>query len=163
LQLEYIYLLTWIFIRERGSCTITRSIVSKIKESYILWRDSVAPALCLDSSIHRIDQRYPHLDRRLSDALCFAASSLLIYPAQLENLESVHSTVLVLFSLLRSVPNLLILSCDIFASIGPRNVYKDMLNNLFSPIYHVVINHQNQTQTNGIRGNVRYIVSPNLL
>jgi hypothetical protein len=29
--------------------------------------------------------------------------------------------------------------------MGLRNVYKDMLNNMVSPIYHVVINHQNQT------------------
>jgi hypothetical protein len=38
--------------------------------------------------------------------------------------------------------------------LGPRNVYKDMLNNNVSPIDHVVMNHQNQT--NGIWGHVRY-------
>jgi hypothetical protein len=47
-------------------------------------------------------------------------------------------------------------ACGIFASLGSRNVYKDMLNNLVSPIDHVVINHQNQTQTNGLWGHVRY-------
>jgi hypothetical protein len=26
--------------------------------------------------------------------------------------------------------------------MGPRNAYKDMLNNMVSPIDHVVINHQ---------------------
>jgi hypothetical protein len=42
------------------------------------------------------------------------------------------------------------LACGILASLGPRNVYKDMLNNMVSPIDHVVMNHQNQTRTNGI-------------
>jgi hypothetical protein len=42
------------------------------------------------------------------------------------------------------------------ASLGPRNVYKDMLDNMVSPIDHVVMNHQNHTRTNGIRGHVRY-------
>jgi hypothetical protein len=43
-----------------------------------------------------------------------------------------------------------------FASLGPRNVYKDMLNNMASPIDHVVTNHQNQTRTNVIWGHVHY-------
>jgi hypothetical protein len=33
------------------------------------------------------------------------------------------------------------------ASLGPRNVYKDILNNMVSPIDHVVMNHQNHTRT----------------
>jgi hypothetical protein len=48
------------------------------------------------------------------------------------------------------------LACGILASLGPRNVYKDMLNNMVSPIDHVVMNHQNQTRTNGKWGHVRY-------
>jgi hypothetical protein len=51
---------------------------------------------------------------------------------------------------------LLNLSCGILASLGPRNVYKDMLNNMVSPIDHVDMNHQNQTRTNGKWGHVRY-------
>jgi hypothetical protein len=51
---------------------------------------------------------------------------------------------------------LLNLACGVFASMGPRNVYKDMLNNMVSPIDHVVMNHQNQTRTNGKWGPVRY-------
>jgi hypothetical protein len=35
-----------------------------------------------------------------------------------------------------------------------------MLNNLVSPIDHVVINHQNQTRTNGFWGHVRYTREP---
>jgi hypothetical protein len=31
-----------------------------------------------------------------------------------------------------------------------------MLNNVVSPIDHVVMNHQNQTRTNGIWGHVLY-------
>jgi hypothetical protein len=31
-----------------------------------------------------------------------------------------------------------------FGILGPRNVYKDMLNNMVSPIDHVVMTHQNQ-------------------
>jgi hypothetical protein len=50
------------------------------------------------------------------------------------------------------------LACDILASLGPRSVYKDMLNNVVSPIDHVVMNHQNQTRTNGKWGHVRYKV-----
>jgi hypothetical protein len=70
---------------------------------------------------------------------------------------SVHPTVTFLF-LCSSVLtfDLLILACDILASLGPRSVYKDMLNNMVSPIDHVVMNHQNQTRTNGIWGHVRY-------
>jgi hypothetical protein len=45
---------------------------------------------------------------------------------------------------------LLNLACGIFESLGPRNVYKYMLNNMVSPIDHVVMNHQNHTRTNGI-------------
>jgi hypothetical protein len=68
---------------------------------------------------------------------------------------SVHPTVCFLFlSLLnfdpRKIDYLLNLACGILASLGPRNVYKDMLNNMVSPIDHVVMNHQNQTRTNGI-------------
>jgi hypothetical protein len=44
----------------------------------------------------------------------------------------------------------------IFLHPRPRNVYKDMLNNMVSPNDHVVMNHQNQTRTNGIWGHVRY-------
>jgi hypothetical protein len=51
---------------------------------------------------------------------------------------------------------LLNLACDILASLGPRNVDKDMLNTMVSPIERVVMNHQNQTRTNGIWGHVRY-------
>jgi hypothetical protein len=56
----------------------------------------------------------------------------------------------------RKIHYLLNLACDIFESLGPRSVYKDMLNNVVSPIDHVVMNHQNQTRTNGIWGHVRY-------
>jgi hypothetical protein len=45
---------------------------------------------------------------------------------------------------------LLNLACDTFASLEPRSVYKDMLNNVVSLIDHVVMNHKNQTRTNGI-------------
>jgi hypothetical protein len=63
---------------------------------------------------------------------------------------SVHPTVCFLF-----LP-LLGLACDILASLGPRNVYKDMLNNMVSLIDHVVMNHQNHTRTNGKRRHDRY-------
>jgi hypothetical protein len=68
---------------------------------------------------------------------------------------SVHPTVCFLFlSLLdfdpRKIDYLINLACGILASLGPRSVYKDMLNNMVSPIDHVVMNHQNQTRTNGI-------------
>jgi hypothetical protein len=53
---------------------------------------------------------------------------------------------------------LLNLAYGILAFLGPRNVYKAMLNNMVSPIDHVVMNHQNQTRTNGKWGHVRYRV-----
>jgi hypothetical protein len=56
----------------------------------------------------------------------------------------------------RKIDYLLSLACGILTSLGPRNVYKDMLNNMVSPIDHVVMNHQNQTRTNGIWGHLRY-------
>jgi hypothetical protein len=64
---------------------------------------------------------------------------------------SVHPTVTFLF-LSSSVLtfDLLILACDILASLGPRSVYEDMLNNKVRLNDHVVMNHQNQTRTNGI-------------
>jgi hypothetical protein len=34
--------------------------------------------------------------------------------------------------------------------MGPRNIYKDMLNNTVSPIDHVVMNHRNYARTNDI-------------
>jgi hypothetical protein len=76
---------------------------------------------------------------------------------------SVHPMVCFLFfSLLGFAPRkldyLLNLSCDILASLGPRNIHKDMLNNVVSPIDHVVMNHQNQTRTNGKWGHVHYNV-----
>jgi hypothetical protein len=39
----------------------------------------------------------------------------------------------------RNIDYLLNLACDIFASLGPRSVYKDMLNNVVSLIDHVVM------------------------
>jgi hypothetical protein len=60
----------------------------------------------------------------------------------------------------RKLDYLLNLSCDILASLGPRNVHKDMLNNVVSPIDHVVMNHQNRTRTNGKWGHVRYNLPP---
>jgi hypothetical protein len=36
----------------------------------------------------------------------------------------------------------LTLACGILASLEPKNVYKDMLNNMVSPNDHVVMNHQ---------------------
>jgi hypothetical protein len=56
----------------------------------------------------------------------------------------------------RKIYYLLNLACGILASLGPRNVYKDMLNNMVSLIDHVVMNDQNQTQTNGKWGHVHY-------
>jgi hypothetical protein len=74
---------------------------------------------------------------------------------------SVHPTVSFLFLFFLvfdpwKIDYLLYLACGILESLGPRNVNKDMLNNMVSPIDHVVMNHQNQTQTNGIWGHVRY-------
>jgi hypothetical protein len=73
---------------------------------------------------------------------------------------SIHPTVSISFLFFR-VPVALTacvlnLACGIFASLGPRNDYKDMLSNMVSPIDHVFMNHQNQTRTNGIWGHVRY-------
>jgi hypothetical protein len=68
---------------------------------------------------------------------------------------SVHPTVSFLFLscsvlTLEKYTIFSILACGIMPSLGPRNVYKDMLNNMVSPNDLVVMNHQNQTRTNGI-------------
>jgi hypothetical protein len=74
---------------------------------------------------------------------------------------SVHPTVSFLFLFFLvfdpwKIDYILNLACGILASLGPRNVYKDMLNNMVSPIDHVVMNYQNQTRTNGKWSHVRY-------
>jgi hypothetical protein len=83
------------------------------------------------------------------------ASMLAIY------VPSIHLTVSFLFLFFLvfdswKIYYLLNLACGILASLGPRNVYKDMLNNMVSSIDHVVMNYQNQTRTNGIWGHVCY-------
>jgi hypothetical protein len=146
------------------------------------WRVSV-----LIQTERRIDQRCPHSDRLIIRCYCLRCSSSATHPTQLEVGPSVHPTVprvlpseptrptiaptlviwvpsvhpTVTFFLSSSVLtfDLLILSCDILASLGPRSVYRDILNNMISPIDHVVMNHQNQTRTNGIWGHVRYKMS----
>jgi hypothetical protein len=45
----------------------------------------------------------------------------------------------------QNIHYLLILACGILHPWDLENVYKDMLNNMVSPIGHVVMNHQNQT------------------
>jgi hypothetical protein len=40
--------------------------------------------------------------------------------------------------------------------MGPRNAYKDMLDNEVSPITCVVMNHQNQLEQMAIWGHVHY-------
>jgi hypothetical protein len=71
---------------------------------------------------------------------------------------SVHPTVSFLFFFFcgfdpSKIDYLLYLACGVLASLRPR---KDMLNNMVSPIDHVVMNHKNQTRTNGKWGHVRY-------
>jgi hypothetical protein len=81
---------------------------------------------------------------------CSVPTHPTIAPTLAIKVLSVHPTMSFLFlSLLGFDPGkidyLLNLACGIFASLGPRNVYKDMLNNIVSPIDHVVMNHQNHT------------------
>jgi hypothetical protein len=144
------------------------------------WRVSV-----LIQTKRRIDRRCPHSDRRIIRCYCLRCSSSATHPTLLENGPSVHPTVprvspseptrptiaptlailipsahpmvcfLFLFSSILTL-DILILACDILASLGPISVYKDMLNNMVSHIDHVVMNHQNQTRTSGIWGHVRY-------
>jgi hypothetical protein len=87
----------------------------------------------------------------------FDGANFILLPVQLPTTPTLctDGTVLLGFDP-RKIDYLLNLACDIFASLGPRSVYTDMLNNLVSPINHVVMNHQNQTRTNGIWGHVRY-------
>jgi hypothetical protein len=140
------------------------------------WRFSV-----LIQAERPIDRRCPHSDRWIIWCYCLRCSSSATRPMLLEIGPSVHLTVprvftqctnsfddctdacyigtigssndVFSFSFLSCF--LLNSACDILASLGPRNVYKDMLNNMVSPIDHVVMNHQNQTRTNGKWGHVR--------
>jgi hypothetical protein len=83
---------------------------------------------CLAPLDHRIDRRCPPMDRQFIWRLCLRCY-----------ISAIH-----------------LVQCVIFASLEPRNVYKDMLNNMVSHIDHVVMNHQNHTRTNVIWGHVRY-------
>jgi hypothetical protein len=144
------------------------------------WRVSV-----LIQTERRIDRRCPHSDRRIIRCYCLRCSSSATRPTLLKDGPSVHPTEprvspseptrpTIALTLTIKVPSvhptvsfhflsclvltldLLILVCDILESLGSRSVYKDMLNNMVSPINHVVMNHQYQTRTNGIWGHVRY-------
>jgi hypothetical protein len=144
------------------------------------WRVSI-----LIQTERQIDRRCPHSDRQIIRCYCLRCSSSATRLTLLEIGPLVHPTVprvlpseptrptiaptlviwvpsvhpMVTFLFLSSsvlTLDLLILAYDILASLGPRSVYKDMLNNMVSPIDHVVMNHQNQTRTNGIWGRVRY-------
>jgi hypothetical protein len=90
------------------------------------------------------------MDRRFIRRLRLRCFTFSIHPTQLENGLSVHPKIPCSSLLFFGLDPQNIFACDIFASMGPRNAYKDMLNNMVSLIDHVVINHQNQTQTNGI-------------
>jgi hypothetical protein len=120
---------------------------------------------------HRIDRRFPLMNRRFIRCFWLRYFSSTIHPAHLETGLSDHPTVSILFGLLRSVPSaptlaswvpsvhptvafpcfLASLTCFfasliVVASMGPRYVYKDMLDNEVSPITCVSINHQNQLE-----------------
>jgi hypothetical protein len=126
-----------------------------------------------------IDRQCPHSDRRIIRCFYVRSSSSATRPTLLENGPSVHPTVprvspseptrpTIAPMLAVKVPSvhptvsflflscsvltvdLLILTCGFLASLGPRNVYKDMLNNIVSPNDHVVMNHQNEARTNGV-------------
>jgi hypothetical protein len=111
--------------------------------------------------VRRLHRRLYLRDRRFIRCYCLPCSSSATRPMLLNNAPSVHPTVSFLLLFLlgfdpRKIEYLLNLAYGFLASLGPRNVYKDMLNKMVSPNDHVVINHQNQTQTNGIWGHVRY-------
>jgi hypothetical protein len=87
-----------------------------------------------------------------SNNLCKLSLLHAVYPfiRHLGNGPSVHPTVpyssLLIFGLDPwKIYYLLILTCDIFAPMRSRNVYKDMINNIVSPIDHVVMYHHNHT------------------
>jgi hypothetical protein len=138
------------------------------------WRVSI-----LIQTERRIDRRCPYPDRRIVRCYCLCCSSSATRPTHLQNGPSVHPTVprvspseptrlTIAPTLAIYVPSvhptvsflflscsvltldLHTLACGILASLGPRSVYKDMLNNMVSPNDHVVMNHQNQTRTKGI-------------
>jgi hypothetical protein len=47
---------------------------------------------------------------------------------------------------------------NLVISMGPKNAYKDMLDNVVSPITCVSMSHQKSTRTNGKWGHVCYII-----
>jgi hypothetical protein len=53
-------------------------------------------------------------------------------------------------------------SLIVVASMGPRYVYKDMLDNLVSHTACVSMNHQNQLKQKAKWGHVRYTLPPRL-
>jgi hypothetical protein len=107
--------------------------------------------------IYKMDRRFI----RWCQIQFFLLRSVPSTPTLASRVLSVHSTVSFLFLSFFifdpwKIDYILNLAYGIFASLGPINIYKDMLNNMVSPIDHVVMNHQNQTRTNGIWGHVRY-------
>jgi hypothetical protein len=101
----------------------------------------VGVSISFEKIFYRLPFTPPSLVRRIGPSTVALMLVILV--------PSVHLTVSFIFHLLN-------LACGILASLGPRNVYKDMLNNMVSPIDLVVMNLQNQTRTNGKWGHVRY-------
>jgi hypothetical protein len=123
------------------------------------WHVFVLFELC-----HRIDRRFLPMDHRFIQCYCLLFFFSATRSTLLENGPSVHPTVpwfspsvptrsTIATTLVIYVPSVhptvsflflffLNMACGILASLGPRNVYKDMLNNMVSSIDHAVKNHQ---------------------
>lgn len=100
---------------------------------------------CLALVNHRIDWRCPPMDLRFIRRLCLHCFTSGIHLPHLNKGPLVYPTYLVLLFSSH-------FGKCCFASLGSQNVYKDMHNNMVSPISHVVMNHQNQNWINGIWG-----------
>jgi hypothetical protein len=107
---------------------------------------SPAPLLPIIRRIYKMDCRFIRWCQ-LQFCLLHSVPST---PTLAYRVASVHPTMSFLFLSFLILMFFFNLAYVIFASLGPRNVYKDMLNNMISPIDHVVMNHQNHTRNYGI-------------
>jgi hypothetical protein len=168
------------WLSDRPTLTLTKASGHPVLKAFS-WRVSV-----WIQTERRIDRRGPHLDRRIIRCYCLHCSSSATRPTLLGDGPSVHPTVPRVWPCVPTRPTiaptlvfegpsvhptvsflfLFLLGFDpLFCSflhvvfLHPWDLEmstKTCSDNKVSPNDHVVMNHQNQTRTNGIWGHVLY-------
>jgi hypothetical protein len=142
-----LYVASW--PSDRPTLSLTQGVGSSVLKTSS-WRVSV-----LIQTERQIDRRCPHLDRQIIRCyyLCCSSSATRLMPRVSPSVPThptiaptlailvplVHPTIFFLFLFFLvfdpwKIDYLLNLACGILASLGPRNVYKDMLNKWLVPL-----------------------------